>query len=258
MSSSLFAALLVLQVFNACGDSLELNGVVGKSILLPTEEEGLFKGIGDLKWKKNSDDVITLVRGSENSPFQIRHLDPNFKGRLIVNKDTGALNISNLREEDSGEYVFGGIISFKSLGPVTHKLQVYEMIVSVQVTTQVNNSTDGCNVTLRCSVFGSHQVALFWSINGGNIPGTENKTTLTVSPTLAEEIYTCTAKNPVSSQSSSVTAKSCQPRAPSPGFSPCALKSVLFSTGLVAMVSAVIAVNVRERCCREMRTEEGG
>ncbi|XP_061110417.1 signaling lymphocytic activation molecule-like [Conger conger] len=87
-----------------------------------------------------------------------------------------------------------------------------ERIVSVQVTTQVNNSTDSCNVTLSCSVFGSHQVALFWSINGGNIPGTENKTTLTVSPTLAEEIYTCTAKNPVSSQSSSVTVKTCQPR----------------------------------------------
>ncbi|XP_061109508.1 SLAM family member 5-like isoform X3 [Conger conger] len=251
MSSSLFATLLVLQVFNVCGYSLQVNGVVGKSVLLPTKEERLLKGIGDMNWKKNSDDIITLVRKSENSPFEIQHMDSNFTGRLIVNNDTGALNISNLREEDSGEYVFGGLISSRSLKPVTYKLQVYERIVSVQVTTQVNNSTDSCNVTLSCSVFGSHQVALFWSTNGGNIPGTENKTTLTVSPTLAEEIYTCTAKNPVSSQNSSVTVKSCQPRAPSPGFSPCALKSVLFSTGLVAMVSAVIAVNVRERCCSD-------
>ncbi|KAJ8268560.1 hypothetical protein COCON_G00137320 [Conger conger] len=149
--------MLVLLVptllFAVCGDSLQLNGVVGKSILLPTEER-LLKGIGDMNWKKKSDFIITLVRKSENSPFEIRHIDLNFKGRLIVNNDTGALNISNLREEDSGEYVFGGIISSRSLEPVTHKLQVYGMIVSVQVTTQLNISTDSCNVTLSCSVFG--------------------------------------------------------------------------------------------------------
>ncbi|KAJ8377184.1 hypothetical protein SKAU_G00077640 [Synaphobranchus kaupii] len=139
-------------------------------------------------------------------------INPNFAGRLTMNDETGALNISNLREEDSGEYDFSGIASALTIPPKKVQMQVYERIVSVQVISQVNNSTDSgsCNITLICSVNGGSQVALSWSRNGQNVAGAENRTTLTASPTLAEEIYVCTATNPISSQSNSVTVWPCR------------------------------------------------
>ncbi|KAJ8377189.1 hypothetical protein SKAU_G00077690 [Synaphobranchus kaupii] len=241
MSSALLPALLALQVFNICGGSLLLNGAVGESIVLPTGAERSYKG-GLIEWRRKDINIIKLVRNTTE-------INPNFTGRLTMNDETGALNISNLREEDSGEYTFSGIASAQTIPRKTVQLQVYERIVSVQVISQVNNSTDSgsCNITLICSVNGGSQVALSWSRNGQNVAGAENRTTLTAFPTLAEEIYVCTATNPISSQSNNVTVWPC--RVP-PGLSLGALMSVLFSIGLVAMVSAVIAVNIRERCSR--------
>ncbi|KAG5841710.1 hypothetical protein ANANG_G00169610 [Anguilla anguilla] len=163
-----------------------------------------------MQWKKNNMDVIKLVSEQDNSTVTTLKTNENFAGRLIMNNETGALNISSLREEDSGKYVFNGFKLSVSLGTKTIQLHIYERIVSVQVTSQVNNSTDGtsCNVTLSCSVIGGSQVALSWSRNGENIAGAENRTTLTVSPTRAEEDYTCTAINPISSLSK--TARPCQ------------------------------------------------
>ncbi|XP_035283813.1 T-lymphocyte surface antigen Ly-9-like isoform X2 [Anguilla anguilla] len=212
MSSAVLTALLVLQVSSVHGTSLVLNGTVGESIVLPTDEEGPIRGPGFMEWLKNNVNVIGLVREQDSSPFETNRINEAFKGRLIVNYETGALNISSLREEDSGEYDFTGIVSSGSLRPKTIQLHIYERIVSVQVTSQVNNSTDGtsCHVTLSCSVIGGSQVVLSWSRNGENIAGAESRTTLTVSLTHVEENYTCTAINPISSQSNTVTAGPCQ------------------------------------------------
>ncbi|XP_064202055.1 uncharacterized protein LOC135260616 [Anguilla rostrata] len=211
MSSAVLTALLVLQVSSVHGTSLVLNGAVGESIVLPTDEEGPIRGPGYMEWRKNNVNVIRLVREQDSSPFETDKINAAFEGRLIMNYETGALNISSLREEDSGEYDFTGIVS-GSLRPKTIQLHIYERIVSVQVTSQVNNSTDGtsCNVTLSCSVIGGSQVVLSWSRNGENIAGAENRATLSVSPTRAEENYTCTAINPISSLNNTVTAGPCQ------------------------------------------------
>ncbi|KAG5841714.1 hypothetical protein ANANG_G00169650, partial [Anguilla anguilla] len=165
----------VLQVFRVFGTSLELNGAVGESIVLPTDEKGPIRGPGFMEWTKNNTNVIRLVRKQGSSSFETDKINAAFEGRLIVNYETGALNISSLREEDSGEYDFTGIVSSGSLRPKTIQLHIYERIVSVQVTSQVNNSTDGnsCHVTLSCSVIGGSQVVLSWSRNGKNIAGAE-------------------------------------------------------------------------------------
>ncbi|XP_035283850.1 SLAM family member 5-like [Anguilla anguilla] len=212
MSSAVLTALLVLQVSSVHGISLVLNGAVGESIVLPTDEKGPIRGPGFMEWTKNNIDVIRLLSRHSSSSFETVETNAAFKRRLIVNYKTGALKISPLRKEDSGEYVFKHIRLSGPLRPKTIQLHIYERIVSVQVTSQVNNSTDGssCNVTLSCSVIGGSQVALSWSRNGENIAGAENRATLTVSPTRAEEDYTCTAINPISSPSNTVTAGPCQ------------------------------------------------
>ncbi|KAJ8377178.1 hypothetical protein SKAU_G00077580 [Synaphobranchus kaupii] len=62
----------------------------------------------------------------------------------------------------------------------------------------------------------------------------------------------CSSSNLVDTKTNS-TKNICSvpPVTPSPGLLLGALLSALFSIGLVAMVSAVIAVNIRERCSRK-------
>ncbi|KAG7454983.1 hypothetical protein MATL_G00251650 [Megalops atlanticus] len=127
-----------------------------------------------------------------------------------MNNKTGSLTISPLREDDSGEYVFNGIGSSGSFSPEHIALKVYERIVSVQVNAQVSYSSDNstCNVTLSCSVNGGSQVALSWSRDGERIPGVEDRQTVMQPHT--GQTYSCTASNPVSSQTDSVTVTPCQ------------------------------------------------
>ncbi|XP_072567239.1 signaling lymphocytic activation molecule-like [Paramormyrops kingsleyae] len=70
-----------------------------------------------------------------------------------------------------------------------------------------DNST--CTVTLSCTVKGS-VVELSWAKDRKKIPDTEGKETLVVTPTAGEELYSCTASNPVSSQTASLQVSSCQ------------------------------------------------
>uniref|UniRef100_A0A0E9XJZ8 Immunoglobulin V-set domain-containing protein n=1 Tax=Anguilla anguilla TaxID=7936 RepID=A0A0E9XJZ8_ANGAN len=69
-----------------------------------------------MEWRKNNTNVILLVSGQDNSTFTTRETNAAFKGRLIVNNETGALNISSLRGEDSGEYDFTGLDHPRPLG----------------------------------------------------------------------------------------------------------------------------------------------
>ncbi|KAG9331581.1 hypothetical protein JZ751_018671 [Albula glossodonta] len=186
-----------------------------------------------MQWSENNKVII------QSSEKGMKLTDRAFTGRVTMSNETGDLTISHLREEDSGRYVFSGFGSSGAFNPKEVELHVYERISKVQVDSQVKNSTNSssCSVTLSCSVLGGSQVALFWSRDGQRIAKAENRTTLTVSPS-REEFYSCTASNPVSSLTDRVTVPRCQTHV-------CELKVVLFSVGLVAMVSAVIAVNIR-------------
>ncbi|KAI1901284.1 hypothetical protein AGOR_G00032730 [Albula goreensis] len=239
----LWPFLSLLQVCNVGGASSVLNGTVGESIVLPAGVHGTVQA-KLLQWSENNKVII------QSAKKRVQVLDQRLEGRVTMSNETGDLTISSLREEDSGKYVFNGVgsPSSESILPKEVQLHVYERISKVQLDSQVKNSTNSssCSVTLSCSVLGGSQVVLSWSRDGQRIAGAEKTITLTVSPS-REELYSCTASNPVSSQTERVTVPPCQTHdiAPRPGLSVCELKAVLFSVGLVAMVSAVIAVNVR-------------
>ncbi|KAJ8272552.1 hypothetical protein GJAV_G00090550 [Gymnothorax javanicus] len=256
MSSVVRTALFVLQAVNVYGASVVSfrNGVVGGSILLLTEERGPIKGRGFMQWKKDGINIIKQRRPGNDSTLKIFETNLNFDGRLIMSNGTGTLNISSLREEDSGNYDFNGIVSSKSLKGITIQLQIYERIVSVQVTSWVNNGTDGrsCNVTLGCSAIGGSKVVLSWTRNGQIIAGAENKSILTVSPTQAEEIYTCTATNPIGAQSYTVTNRSCRPHA-KPGS---LYLYVAVGGGSVLLLVVLTLVCILRRCRRGEALEE--
>ncbi|KAJ8409798.1 hypothetical protein AAFF_G00218570 [Aldrovandia affinis] len=159
-----------------------------------------------MQWKK---DNVIIIQITPNGMIKIQ--SEAFNGRLTLNKDTGALNISDLRDEDFGKYVFNGHDSkSRPIRPTDVQLQVYGRIISVWVN---STNSSSCNVTLSCMVEGGSQVALLWSRAGERIVGEENRTVLSVSPSLTEERYSCTATNPLGTQTGKVIVSPCQPPA---------------------------------------------
>ncbi|XP_066577157.1 SLAM family member 5 [Amia ocellicauda] len=146
--------------------------------------------------------------------------------------------------------VFQGLPEFRQ--PLAVCLLLYERIRLVQIQSQQSYGTDNktCHLTLNCTVTGGSQVDLIW-LKGKNKNPEETKQSvlqLTVKPTDDDYSYTCVASNPVSNWSDTIEGNECYTQGPSVFHVSigCLLKSVLFSVGLLVMLSAVIAVHVWE------------
>nr|XP_023688417.1 T-lymphocyte surface antigen Ly-9-like isoform X2 [Paramormyrops kingsleyae] len=183
-----------------------VNGAVGESAVLSGTNDSI--RVTNLQWVKS--DIIIMQRFNGS----ITIYNQAYEGRLTLSEGDGSLTINPLIKNDSGEY------TFESLPPPwpqkrhVIQLNVYDRIVSVEMDPQVSYSPDNstCNVTLSCTVKGS-VVELSWSKDHKKIPDTEGKETLVVTPTAGEELYSCTASNPVSSQTASLRVSSCQTHA---------------------------------------------
>ncbi|KAI1901203.1 hypothetical protein AGOR_G00031880 [Albula goreensis] len=184
MTASLLLALGVLQVCNVGGASSVLNGTVGESIVLPAGVHGTVQA-KLLQWSENNKVII------QSAKKRVQVLDQRLEGRVTMSNETGDLTISSLREEDSGKYVFNGVgsPSSESILPKEVQLRVYERISKVQLDSQPGGAVLEQRWTEDCRA--------------------EKTITLTVSPS-REELYSCTASNPVSSLTGRVTVPPCQ------------------------------------------------
>ncbi|XP_048867603.1 SLAM family member 5-like isoform X2 [Brienomyrus brachyistius] len=183
-----------------------VNGAVGESAVLSGTNDTT--PATNLQWRK---DKVIMQRLKGNITFY----NQAYEGRLTLSEKHGSLTINPLIKSDTGKY------TFESLPPPwpteMHVLQlnVYDRIVSVEMDSQVSYSPENstCTVTLSCTVKGS-VVKLSWSKDRKKIPDTEGNETLVVTPTAGEELYSCTASNPVSSQTASLGVSSCQTHVP--------------------------------------------
>ncbi|XP_048867660.1 SLAM family member 5-like [Brienomyrus brachyistius] len=184
-----------------------VNGAVGESAVLSGTNDST--RVTNLQWRKDE----TIIRQRYNGQILIH--EKAFEERFSLSEGKGSLTINPLMKNDTGEY------TFESIPPPwpweTHviKVNVYDRIVSVEMDSQVSYSPDNstCTVTLSCTVNGS-VVKLSWSKDHEKIPDTEGNETLVVTPTAGEELYSCTASNPVSSQTASLGVSSCQTQVP--------------------------------------------
>ncbi|KAL4657236.1 SLAM family member 5-like [Arapaima gigas] len=229
-----------LFFFYACGgvvssatilglNMAEKNGVEGETVvLLPGLANARNRVL--MQWKKGKNIIFQI----KNNTITIK--DP--EGRFSMNKETGSITINTARKSDAGEYTFENFVS--SSKTILH---VYEKIVSVSVESQVsdgsNNST--CNVTLRCIVNGSREM-LSWSRDHQEIIEMRGRDTVTVIPSRGAEVYSCTASNPISSQTASVVVNLCQPYVPQ-GFK--LYRLIGIGSGLGLMVILIITL----LCC---------
>ncbi|XP_045697560.1 SLAM family member 6 isoform X1 [Phyllostomus hastatus] len=181
---------------------LVVNGVLGESVTLPLK----FPGGQDTSviWHH---DKITIVF-IQPKGAQIQVIDPKRKDRLHV-AQFYSLQINNLTMADSGCY-YAQISTSSSTEISKYNLGIFRRLRNLQVTNHTELSDNGtCEIHLICSVENPNDhVSFRWQITG-NTPIEEANLTISWNPkNSSEQTYTCTAMNPVSNLSFSLSAQS--------------------------------------------------
>ncbi|XP_041579451.1 T-lymphocyte surface antigen Ly-9 isoform X4 [Vulpes lagopus] len=136
-------------------------------------------------------------------------MDKSYQDRLNISFNSYSLSLNNLTLEDAGPYK--AQINYKNAKVTTDKeffLHLYEQVQEPQVIIKsVNKSDSGsCNVTLICFVEKARTNLLYsWTGRDANASESHEGSTLTIQWTLCHPDlpYTCTARNPVSQNTSS-------------------------------------------------------
>ncbi|XP_075856408.1 T-lymphocyte surface antigen Ly-9 isoform X3 [Microcebus murinus] len=137
---------------------------------------------------------------------KITLVDKSYQGRLNTSWSY-SLYISNLTVKDAGTYK--AQINQKNSEVTTEKeftLHIYEQLQEPQVTMKsAKVSENSCNITLRCSVEGAEKDVLYsWTPRDTHASESNDSSILTIfrMPCHPNPAYTCTARNPVSKNSS--------------------------------------------------------
>ncbi|XP_036253551.1 SLAM family member 7-like [Molothrus ater] len=180
----------------AASNTTEVVGTVGGSVTFHSHStDGNTDGNAAL-WEFGNEAIVTVEFEDPSNPEF--HKD-KFETHFAVSENGRALTISQLRMEDAGTYsVTAG--DKKS----TFTLQVFKELAEPTVTCEAQNCSGGsCSSSLRCSAPGAGfgNVSYTWDqpwAEGPLLP-------LNKSSWDKLESLTCTARNPVSSRSVTIT-----------------------------------------------------
>lgn len=205
---------LCLQTWSEATEREEvLNGILGESVTLPVNIEDGQK-INNIAWTSKSS--VAFVTPKEGG-HEVTVTQDIYKGRLEVTNQTYNLIIRNLRMEDAGTYKadINEENREKTITKIYH-LQIYSRLAKPKITKRsIPSLNNTCNVTLTCSVEEEEKNVMYsWSPSGEE----SNVLQIFHSPMDQKLTYTCTASNPVSNNSDSVTVQ--QPCTDSPSFHP--------------------------------------
>ncbi|XP_004589148.2 SLAM family member 5 isoform X2 [Ochotona princeps] len=181
-------------------DFFVVNGILGESATFSLDiQEPQVQTIALIS--KSSVAFVT-IKGSGMEPMLVV-THKNYLGRIKVSGPNYDLVISDLRMEDAGDYLAD--INIQN-APATitkqYNLQVYRRLGKPKITQSLMTSVNStCNVTLTCSVDKEEKnVTYSWSPLGkGNV------LQIFRGPESQELNYTCTAWNPVSNSSDSIS-----------------------------------------------------
>ncbi|XP_029394755.1 SLAM family member 5 [Mus pahari] len=233
----LWICFLCLQTWSGAAgkdaDSMVVNGILGESVTFPLSIQDPQK-ITNIAWTSQSSVAFIKpgVNGTELTVTQVI-----IKGRLEVIDQNYDLVIRDLRMEDAGTYKadINEENPEKTVTKIYH-LHIYRRLKKPKITQSLRPSLNNtCNVTLTCSVEKEEKdVAYSWSSSGEK----SNVLQIVHSPMDQKLTYTCTAQNPISNSSDSVTVQ--QPCTDTPSFHP--HHTVL--TGGLAKLSLLILIPV--------------
>ncbi|KAF4088416.1 hypothetical protein AMELA_G00081640 [Ameiurus melas] len=175
-----------------------INKEVGANVLLTTIPSS--EQISIIRWHFNGTEVIKYVR-----PGTIT-VNPNYNGRVNLNYTTGDLELKNLTMADSGKYTL--TFTFESgLGNQDHiLLQVFEPVVSFDITGPEGNLIENSTGTFTCKGNGTISSTVWLKkdeilANSNSITFLDDNRTMVINPLLRSDSgdYQCVISNPVSS-----------------------------------------------------------
>ncbi|CAK6984485.1 CD48 antigen-like [Scomber scombrus] len=228
----------VTTVFVQKGKNLHLD--VNKPVVIPEN--------GEFRWTiNNSLNVVRL------SPDKTTRISDSYKGRVEFSVQNHSLLLKNVQHSDSGDYT--ALITGDKNQPVAeYKVIIQDPVSPVQLSVNsVSNSRESCNLTVTCSTEDSLISSTFRCDNQTcNQEGGEQSEVTTSGSSLRvyllNDFIICNHSNQVSwTRDMKEIQHFCSLTAGSQSISLCLVKTVVFSVGLIIMVSAVISVHLMER-----------
>lgn len=216
-------------------DSLVVNGILGESVTFPLHIQEPQK-VKNIAWVSKSS-VAFVKPGLQGAPPDVTVTQATYEGRIAVIDQNYDLVITDLRVEDAGTYKADINTENTITTTKLYHLHIYRRLGKPKITQSlVTFSNNSCNVTLTCSVEKEEKnVTYSWSPLGER----SNVLQIFQSPEDQKLTYTCTARNPVSNSSDSVTAQ--QLCTDIPSFH---LRHAVFPRGLAATLTLLSLVPV--------------
>ncbi|XP_044128544.1 SLAM family member 5-like [Bufo gargarizans] len=182
----------------SCGERNHVIGAEGGDVLLQVDPDGV---MGDITWFLSGNHFATSEPGKI-----IKIRDSRYKEKVDSTED-GSVLMKNLAKKDEGTYIASTLKStsgIEELCALIYDLRVYEMLSddNIEIDYEVS-SNETCNVTFICTVRTS-DVTITWESSTNNDVNVTSNVVHVQDPDL-KVIYTCTAWNPISSVSKSVT-----------------------------------------------------
>lgn len=177
----------------------DINATTGSNVTLKIHKDplGPYKRITWLHTKNQK-----ILEYNYNSTKTI--FESEFKGRVYLEENDGALHISNVRKEDKGTYYMRVLRETENELKIT--LEVFDPVPKPSI--EINKteaSTDSCHLRLSCEVKDQH-VDYTWYESSGPFPKKSPGYVLDliVTPQNKSTFYTCQVSNPVSSKNDTV------------------------------------------------------
>uniref|UniRef100_A0A8C9PX58 Ig-like domain-containing protein n=1 Tax=Spermophilus dauricus TaxID=99837 RepID=A0A8C9PX58_SPEDA len=185
---------------------VEKFGVLGGSVTFPVEAS--IQNIDSIVWLFNSNALAIIQPGVEDKNATIIVTRSQNKERMIFSDSDYSLTLLQLKKNDSGIYrVQMNLLSSQSPFTQEYGLQVYECLSKPKVTMDLQNNKNGtCITNLTCSMEqGGENVTYSWNVLGQRSNKSYDGSILPISwrPGERDMVFICTARNPISSNSSS-------------------------------------------------------
>ncbi|KAG8509924.1 SLAM family member 5 [Galemys pyrenaicus] len=180
-----------------------MNGILGETVTFPLNIPEP-QQVVTISWRSTTSVAFVTIEDSGTAP-KVFVAHQNYNNRISVSEQNYNLEMSNLRMEDAGNYEAD--ITLETSGTITkkYKLQIYRRLGKPKITKSLMTSVNStCNVTLTCFVEEEdNNVNYSWSPLGeeGNVIQIFQR------HEDLEHNYTCTAWNPVSNSSDSISAQ---------------------------------------------------
>ncbi|XP_056401429.1 SLAM family member 5-like [Hyla sarda] len=191
----IFIILLLHETYigcaDLCGETIVVNGMAGGNGTLQMS----VKYIEDVTWIRSNNRIATTW---PHNPIIV--MSP-YMGKLASDQD-GSLIILNLHQEDEGTYDASIKLQTGDMCTQQYQIHVYQRLSDEDIKIRHNVFSQApCRMTLACAANGT-DVTITWTSNDTRVT---NRAVNVTDPDPKTQ-YTCTAENPVSNASKSITA----------------------------------------------------